>query len=132
MPDLKPWAGTCTGLEESSAPAPRVEIYSTEPDAVWILTTQCPITPKGHRVRTAFQLQTGTEVVEDGKTRCPLILGWSEKSRDSHPSGRAAWAIRVAGLIKSEPERQIPVRRKIGTDNGWVQASVYFLLVMEG
>lgn len=46
MPDLKPQAGTCTGLGESSAPAPPVEIYSAETDAVHILTTQGPIMTK--------------------------------------------------------------------------------------
>lgn len=39
MPDLKPQAGTCTGLVEGSAPAPPVGIYSAETDSTWILTT---------------------------------------------------------------------------------------------
>lgn len=46
MPELKPQAGTCTSLVESSAPAPPVEIYSAETHAIWILTMQCPIMTK--------------------------------------------------------------------------------------
>lgn len=62
MPDLKPQAGTCTGLVEGSAPAPPVEIYSAEIHSVWILTTQCPIRTKRHRVRMGFQLQPGKNI----------------------------------------------------------------------
>lgn len=114
MPDLKPRAGTCTGLGESSAPAPHVEIYSAETDAVQILTIQCPIATKLHHIRDKFSAAERAKCGECENKVYPSYSCWSEKSRDSHPSGRVgsaprepcAWVI-TGGWADKEGAREI-------------------------
>lgn len=77
---------------------------------MWILTTQSPITkPMSHEDREKCYGECENKVF-------PYFC-WSEKSRDFHPSGRAAWAphepctwVITGGWVDKEGAREINTR----------------------